>query len=1072
MAGKDVSYNELVQYLFERRENKAFSFDEFSALLQTLRKNVDNFYGSFMIRKDCLSYRVISAPHGPLKSIQKSVSNFLANNFIHHPSSFGFQKQKDTRSNALVHIDRKYIFNVDIKDFFGSVKYEQFSAIYQGNNKILNFDKESLTLIKDLCFLREHDNQADDEQQTYNLPLGAPTSSILSNLFFHPIDHLIYDLCTDFDVKYSRYVDDLSFSSQKNIFKNDHTFTIQLTSILNKYGLRINPKKIKLFPKTKKQVVTGLIVNEGLNVDRNYIKDIRKWLYIAERYGIEKLTEKYTLDYLKKNVNKWQFPKNFLKVIKNKIAYFGYIKGYDNPSYIDLSLRIDKLIFKNTKPFISKLEFDNFAEIVFGVKYYHLNCFDSNHNFVQRIKLPEKYFLKYRWNINKVKDDFHLSDSIHYYRLVPKNEDFDFFALCLNHDDIVFYEIDIEKGINKNFTTIPRIDIAVYVKNGRAVAKGTPDSFRKVIGVVPNVSRLSDNMQSKFTPLINAAKEILKNGQLEEITELGTDTILIVRTLPDHEFGNKRDITAGELKNADEIFIVDEVFDGFSDGDFRFDSQGRIAKPLFKFGSENLPSSEPVPAYWLGSIVIRVAGKLYKLDTKKIKELPQAITLINKLLQKIIDAQNEPSGPNLPAINNALDAIRNVVQYRTTASKVDRQVQGVDLEGKAGLGPKINYYPNDVLAWKLDNEKFATLELLVEKLSDRRIQVDPIRLGNAKYLDGISKVLQTDLSQESYDRFRDYRTAPSVYIKGDIKISGSINHDDIQQQQLKNSIQTKRFKLLPIIPEDILNKAFGYIESDIYNNRGLDPEAYIQFKERYKNDREFFLQELGKKMVFCINVSIKNKLLHDTANKYREIDNIVTMLNNTNDFYRDLAEALIDIIDVTKIKSKSIISILQLQKQYFQHLNLKSLKSEHSKDVATNVVVNSIGPLTESQEIPNTNYILNPDGSVKRGNYSVRYTFSERSARQDIMKDIFQRENEERISISISNANKSSDAHSKDENNELYFDLITQKFNQERQSVNDYFDNLLQNSEVKKEPYDRRPVTKTSGGRGGLPKVK
>jgi len=98
-----VYYDDFVQHLFDRRENKSLSYQEFCSLIQTIRANIDNYYSSFMTKKDRLSYRVICAPQGPLKDIQKNIAVFLSSKFIHHPSSFGFQKNKDIKANALLH---------------------------------------------------------------------------------------------------------------------------------------------------------------------------------------------------------------------------------------------------------------------------------------------------------------------------------------------------------------------------------------------------------------------------------------------------------------------------------------------------------------------------------------------------------------------------------------------------------------------------------------------------------------------------------------------------------------------------------------------------------------------------------------------------------------------------------------------------------------------------------------------------------------------------------------------------------------------------------------------------------
>ena len=120
------------------------------------------------------------------------------------------------------------------------------------------------------------------------LPQGAPTSPILSNLVCQRLDFLLSAVAKRFGLNYSRYADDITFSSMHNVYQSDSDFIKELHRIIKDQGFHIKESKTRLQKEGYRKEVTGLLVNDKVNVQKRYIKQLRMWLYYWETYGYER----------------------------------------------------------------------------------------------------------------------------------------------------------------------------------------------------------------------------------------------------------------------------------------------------------------------------------------------------------------------------------------------------------------------------------------------------------------------------------------------------------------------------------------------------------------------------------------------------------------------------------------------------------------------------------------------------------------------------------------------------------------------------------------------------------------
>ncbi|MXP09830.1 retron Ec67 family RNA-directed DNA polymerase/endonuclease [Pseudoblastomonas halimionae] len=234
-------------------------------------------YRTFKIPKRKGGERVIDAPNPELLFLQKRASNLLQDcldeivqdeghkRTIHH----GFQRKKSIITNARVHRARKFVFNVDLTDFFPSVNFGRILGFFQKNRHFTLEREVAVTLAQICCY----DGQ---------LPQGAPTSPVVSNLICQPLDIRLSRLAEKFGCSYSRYADDITFStstrkfpraiSRKSLISSKWYSGRILKKEIKSAGFAINPKKTRMQYAQSRQTVTGLIVNDKINVPADYTR--------------------------------------------------------------------------------------------------------------------------------------------------------------------------------------------------------------------------------------------------------------------------------------------------------------------------------------------------------------------------------------------------------------------------------------------------------------------------------------------------------------------------------------------------------------------------------------------------------------------------------------------------------------------------------------------------------------------------------------------------------------------------------------------------------------------------------
>ena len=235
-------------------------------------------YKHFTIPKKSGGVRDIHAPVKGLKSMLTYLNVVFQAMYEPTEAAMGFVPGRSIADNASVHVGKYYVFNTDLKDFFPSIQQPRLWAVLQ--LKPFSLNKELASVIAGLCCMQDANGDG-------VLPQGSPCSPILTNIICRQLDRRLTGLAKRFNLKYTRYADDITFSSDYNVFQDDSEFMNEFKRIIADQHFIFNDKKTRLQRSNERQEVTGLVVNEKVNVVREYVRDIRNLLYIWKRYGYE-----------------------------------------------------------------------------------------------------------------------------------------------------------------------------------------------------------------------------------------------------------------------------------------------------------------------------------------------------------------------------------------------------------------------------------------------------------------------------------------------------------------------------------------------------------------------------------------------------------------------------------------------------------------------------------------------------------------------------------------------------------------------------------------------------------------
>lgn len=234
----------------------------------SLLANTNNKYSKAALPKKTGGTRIIDIPSPDLKLIQNIIKNLiledLSENYFTFPSFVtAFIKGRGIFDNAQIHRNKKYILHVDIEDFFGSIHFGRVSGLLRSN--LFNLTGPMSFFFADILTLNG------------KLPQGAPSSPIISNLIGLKLDKRLLRLSSKHHFTYSRYADDLIFSTNdsKDIENKLTNFISSVVDNVISSGFNINWNKINVMGPDVRHTVTGLSNNKRVSTTSNFYKTTR-----------------------------------------------------------------------------------------------------------------------------------------------------------------------------------------------------------------------------------------------------------------------------------------------------------------------------------------------------------------------------------------------------------------------------------------------------------------------------------------------------------------------------------------------------------------------------------------------------------------------------------------------------------------------------------------------------------------------------------------------------------------------------------------------------------------------------
>ncbi|MBB4232186.1 TIR domain-containing anti-phage reverse transcriptase [Rhizobium mongolense] len=287
-------------------------------------QNADNgsYYKQFQIPKKKGGKRDISKPVRGLALAQDRLAAILAQKYSPKQYVKGYVKGESFLTNAQYHERQRWILNIDIKDFFPSINFARVRGLFMSS--YFGFNDRVATILARITTFND------------GLPQGATTSPIIANLIAHNLDKKLLSIAISERLRYSRYADDITFSSNQktvpaSVIRSWEPLhgerSVELGNAIREAfrsaRFEVNEEKTRILFSSERQEVTGLIVNRKANVWRGDVALLRMKLHSARVHGAQNAAKLW----LKTTDN----PDHFWRHIEGWLAYISQVRGRDDP---------------------------------------------------------------------------------------------------------------------------------------------------------------------------------------------------------------------------------------------------------------------------------------------------------------------------------------------------------------------------------------------------------------------------------------------------------------------------------------------------------------------------------------------------------------------------------------------------------------------------------------------------------------------------------------------------------------------------------------------------------------------
>ncbi len=235
--------------------------------LYAVSNSIGKHYKTVLIPKRDGGVRKLSVPDEILKKIQRRIAEVILSTEPVSKHAMAYRYGASVQKNAKPHVGAKKILKLDILHFFDSIYY---STVKEKVFTAERFSEPVRVLLTMLCYHKDA------------LPQGAPTSPVITNIIMRDFDEMAWAWCAERGIKYTRYCDDMTFSGDFD--ENEVECFVRGELLVN--GFVLNRKKTAVITSDKRQTVTGIVVNEKLNISSDYRRKLRQEIYYCKKFGV------------------------------------------------------------------------------------------------------------------------------------------------------------------------------------------------------------------------------------------------------------------------------------------------------------------------------------------------------------------------------------------------------------------------------------------------------------------------------------------------------------------------------------------------------------------------------------------------------------------------------------------------------------------------------------------------------------------------------------------------------------------------------------------------------------------
>ena len=250
-------------------------------------------YTTFEIAKRSGGSRLICAPCGSLLWVQRRLNREILSKIQIDDAAHGFVRGRSTVTNAQPHVGASLILKFDLREFFPTIHQHRILGLFRamgyhvGHGRYMTDDRsrDIAPVLARLCVVTHNRNQPGV------LPQGAPTSPAISNLICRRLDQRLMGLAEKFGGQYTRYADDLTFSFSEDILVGKFRWWVD--QICFREGFTVRQDKFRAIRASQQQNVTGIVVNQRMNVSRRERRKFRAILHQCRLNGVEEQAKKH-----------------------------------------------------------------------------------------------------------------------------------------------------------------------------------------------------------------------------------------------------------------------------------------------------------------------------------------------------------------------------------------------------------------------------------------------------------------------------------------------------------------------------------------------------------------------------------------------------------------------------------------------------------------------------------------------------------------------------------------------------------------------------------------------------------